>query len=290
MGKDFFFKGDEDIIFQSPDHFVSSNGLYVYRAGETFPSKEYHIKRVENTGVVWGGVYVLEYILDGAEHIKADGRSLLATSGDLVFMNAKRDVEYYSEEEQPVHKLWINFSGPFARALTEAFHMTKSVYISDCNGESSLRIIHDMLKEMNGEGDRNSCLDAIALEICRLLLALNNKNTSEELRIHREKTAAKIKNYIDSFDSSSITLDDVAARFGYDKAYIIHSFKKEYDISPYKYIIRRRINIAKNLLGTTGMSVGAVSSALGFTGVRHFSTTFKKYTGLTPSEFKKKYQ
>lgn len=58
-------------------------------------------------------------------------------------------------------------------------------------------------------------------------------------------------------------------------------------MSPIHYLIECRIIKAKELLGSPGCSVKQVAECVGYTDSLYFSKAFKKYTGVSPSEYRK---
>ena len=70
------------------------------------------------------------------------------------------------------------------------------------------------------------------------------------------------------------------------KSHAIRVFKEEYKITPYQYILRKKIGIAKIMLKNTNMSVSAIADYLGFCDNHYFSSFFKQQTGLTPKEYR----
>lgn len=58
-------------------------------------------------------------------------------------------------------------------------------------------------------------------------------------------------------------------------------------MSPYRYFNKRRITRAKELLLDPGRSLTDIGLSLGFSSHSHFTDTFRKITGLTPSQFRK---
>jgi len=63
--------------------------------------------------------------------------------------------------------------------------------------------------------------------------------------------------------------------------------KKETGISPKEYISQRILATAKELLMAQSLSITQISEKLGFQYPQHFTRFFKKYTGVTPIEFRK---
>lgn len=65
------------------------------------------------------------------------------------------------------------------------------------------------------------------------------------------------------------------------------AFRASLGMSPYRYFNKRRITRAKELLLDPGRSLTDIGLSLGFSSHSHFTDTFRKITGLTPSQFRK---
>ncbi len=65
-------------------------------------------------------------------------------------------------------------------------------------------------------------------------------------------------------------------------------FRKEYQITPNRYLILLKIDFAKKLLQTEYLQLSEISSLCGFSDLYYFSKVFKQETGMTPGEFKSK--
>jgi len=99
-----------------------------------------------------------------------------------------------------------------------------------------------------------------------------------------EKAIGYIKdNYMDK-----ISLDDVAGYIGISKYYLSFLFKKDKDINFSTYINKLRIEKAKELLKQPQMTINQVYNEVGFNDQQYFSKTFKKYVGMTVTEFRTK--
>ena len=57
--------------------------------------------------------------------------------------------------------------------------------------------------------------------------------------------------------------------------------------TPADYLAKRRIFHAKRLLGDSKLSIIQVALQVGFSSSQHFSTSFRKTEGMTPSEYRK---
>ena len=84
-----------------------------------------------------------------------------------------------------------------------------------------------------------------------------------------------------------ITVEDVAAHTGFSRSYFSTYFKKELGFSVNAFIMRCKMEEAKQLLKYTDKSVGVISSYLCFSSQSHFQTTFRKQYGVTPLQYRK---
>lgn len=96
-----------------------------------------------------------------------------------------------------------------------------------------------------------------------------------------------VTDHISSECRSDIRLDDLAEVSGLSKYYLVNRFKCRFGITPHAYFLNVRINRARELLKTE-MSIVDISLSLGFYDQSHFTNTFLRYTGTTPSEYRKK--
>jgi AraC-like DNA-binding protein len=82
-------------------------------------------------------------------------------------------------------------------------------------------------------------------------------------------------------------VEEMAAMVGMSATLFNERVKSYSGFTPINYLINIRISEAIKLLKRPDISVTDVALDTGFYSSQHFSTTFKKLTGLTPSEFRK---
>jgi AraC family transcriptional regulator len=66
------------------------------------------------------------------------------------------------------------------------------------------------------------------------------------------------------------------------------AFKQSFGQPPHQYQLSRRIDRAKDLLGRNDMSVTEIAVALGFSDTSAFSTTFRRFAGGTPRDYRRR--
>jgi AraC family transcriptional regulator len=92
--------------------------------------------------------------------------------------------------------------------------------------------------------------------------------------------------YIQAHLTEDISLDDIAAQVGMSRYYFCQLFKRSTGMSPYQYVIKCRIDRAKELLlFRQDCSIADVAFQVGFASQSQFTKHFKKWVGTTPKKF-----
>lgn len=93
--------------------------------------------------------------------------------------------------------------------------------------------------------------------------------------------------YIYNHLNEKLSLDEIAEHIGMNKTYLCELYKKETGITMFQYATNLKIQAAKNMLMYTDFKPADISTNLAFASHSHFIATFKKYTGMTPNEWRK---
>lgn len=116
------------------------------------------------------------------------------------------------------------------------------------------------------------------------IFMLHNRNNFEQDREMIEASQI-LKKYV----SSRIGIEEICEELGLGYESFRKTFKKQMGISPSKYIIKERINLAKTILLNEECSIKEVAIRLGYNDSFVFSKQFKDITGISPKQFKKIY-
>ena len=94
-------------------------------------------------------------------------------------------------------------------------------------------------------------------------------------------------NYINGNLSENLTLGDIAAYAGFSRNYFSTLFTDLNGLSPWDYITIRRIELSKNLLRSSSLSVTEIADRCGYRNLSNFNRQFKRSVGCSPTEFRK---
>ncbi|MFS0924611.1 helix-turn-helix domain-containing protein [Enterococcus casseliflavus] len=123
------------------------------------------------------------------------------------------------------------------------------------------------------------------------LIGVLEKYYRKKIILDRKKSAIKkieeLKFYIDNNFDKDITLSEIANNLFLSEQYLSRLFSKEMGISISEYTIQKRLEKVRNELLNTEKSVIDIAFGAGFSNINSFNRIFKKYQGLTPSEYRK---
>jgi AraC-like DNA-binding protein len=142
---------------------------------------------------------------------------------------------------------------------------------------------HELFNQQIGYTTRiNQLIDELFILIARKLTLQNNT--------HRDfpQTFMNLEQALRQNLSHNWTVEEMAAMVGLGTTAFTEKVKNYSGFSPLNYLITIRISEAIKLLKRNDLSVTDIALDTGFYSSQHFSTTFKKLTGYTPSDFRKK--
>lgn len=108
-------------------------------------------------------------------------------------------------------------------------------------------------------------------------------------RNHKDEEIKKIQDYIENNYQEKITIDQLAEKVSLGKRSFERRFKKATNNTVVEYIQRVKIEAAKRSMETSRKNISEVMYDVGYTDTKAFRDVFKKITGLTPIEYRNKY-
>ncbi len=222
----------------------------------------------------------LEYIISGKGTLKINGREYEVAGDDIFFLSMGSNHEYYSDKNNPWEKIYVSFSGYIAEELVKSY-LPKNRYVFESTGskEAFAKIFESAMDEGLSFEEKN---DLIIVELIKILLSIKNSSDSRELSL-----AEIIKNTLNKNIQKPYTIKQLSIDLNYTQNYLIDIFQAEYNETPYKYLCKKRIELAEEYLETTQFSIAEIADLLCYADSQYFSTCFKKAVGVTPSKYRK---
>jgi AraC family transcriptional regulator len=92
--------------------------------------------------------------------------------------------------------------------------------------------------------------------------------------------------YVETRLAEPVGLGDLASAAGLTRMHFAAQFRAATGLRPHEYLLRRRIERAQEMLVGTGMSLVDIALSVGFQTQSHFTTVFKRFTGLPPQSWR----
>jgi len=106
---------------------------------------------------------------------------------------------------------------------------------------------------------------------------------------HNDDEILKSQAYIEQNYSADISMDKVSALTSTGKRNFIRRFKAATNNTPTEYLQRVRVEAAKKALEDKDWQINEIMNVAGYEDVKTFRTIFKRMTGLSPRDYRKKY-
>ncbi len=108
-------------------------------------------------------------------------------------------------------------------------------------------------------------------------------------RAHEDDIIRQVQEYMESHYTNKVTVDELAERFAIGRRSFERRFKKATNNTVVEYMQRVKMEAAKRSFESSRKNISEVMFDVGYTDTKAFRTVFKKVTGLTPVEYRNKY-
>jgi len=218
--------------------------------------------------------YHLLYAADG--EMDVGGAHL--QSGDCCLFAPDEPQKYIYRARENCLYYWIHFTGARLEEILGSIALGPGVHTlggRKKEADGLLRQISDVLIQ----GDTQNMPYALTL-----LLALLQLIALPPVRTY--PLARAVRTLEDG--GSDISIERLAQLHGMSTAHFIRSFRAAYGITPAAFRLQARMNQAKYLLSDTDMPVADTARQCGFADPLYFSRVFRRHTGISPSQYRKR--
>lgn len=229
------------------------------------------------------------YCVSGRGQFNIEGKLFDVAPDDLIIVNPRVQHTELSYQTYPLEYIVLGIDG--AEFLFNEKDLGYTMLSCGMMREELLFLMRMLLREIDSRAD--GC-EMVCQDILEVLLVKIVREAAVSMRIvqppSKSKECAAAKRYIDENFSENITLDKLAEITHVNKYYLSHTFQREYNTSPINYLLNRRITESKALLTSTDFSLTQISEQMGFSSPAYFSQSFRRFTGQSPLEYRRKNQ
>ncbi|MFF2015480.1 AraC family transcriptional regulator [Paenibacillus sp. NPDC058177] len=227
------------------------------------------------------------YIDKGEGKVVLNGMTYYPKPGQLMIMPAGTTQTTDTSRENPYTRYYCHFDARIGE--WPLFHAAGKLYISDAPDRDAVRKI---FAEMIANFHRNDFFSKMRTQASLMnLLALCLESggyqdfMKEFIMTGDQGKLASVLNFIDERLNWPLEVEDLAEIVHLHPNYFIPYFKKFVGVPPMQYVQLKRMEYAKRLLSYSDSSISSVAEQVGME-LAHFSKTFKKNTGVSPSAYR----
>lgn len=236
------------------------------------------------------------YFIQGSGNLVVEDESLCIQAGDVIITDSTElfhcsiDPGVYHERIS-IHmypQFWREFPcdmGPLFRIFTDRNKGNGNLIPAETVKSSGLGTAIKELFNLIQQDSPNKNMLSLS-KLIQLLILLDGLSTAVDTPPHKETLLHQVLRYLNEHCAEDISINQVAAEFHITPSYLAHWFKRCTGLSPWNYVILRRLQRA-NVLMTKGYSAEDACYRVGFDNYANFFRLYKKHTGISPSEFKK---
>lgn len=224
------------------------------------------------------------YCTKGSGTLILDGKSYIIKPSMGFFLPAGYPHEYYPNEEiWDTH--WVIPGGESSERIMNHFGFGKArvFEISEIKTlEHHFRKMHEALRDDSIFGNYR-----VAGYLYDFLIELYRVTSSAATRKIISSAVLKAVDYINANYNSTITMEQLCNESGVSEQHLCRLFRSALGSRPMEYVAKRRIQTAKELLTDTEYSVDEIAERVGFCSGSYFCKLFKRYEGMTPTQFRR---
>lgn len=259
------------------DHLVVSD-LMGYTAEEDF----FYDRETFNDNL-------LLMVLQGTLYVEQYNEKYTLTPNQGILMKLTDHHKYYTDPVDTAHIIWFHFRGyPVTPILNTLFQYNHLPILFD-DGSSIIKdsIYHCFeLTKQSSEYFEYEISSHVYQTVLQITTPYLNQVDHSDLTENSWFTE-QVQQYVFDHIYERITLDQLSDALHMNKYHFSRKFRQAFSMSPMQFVISKKIQYSLKLLNEPEQSINNIAHSLGFADLGHFSRTFKKQLGITPSNYRK---
>lgn len=228
--------------------------------------------------------YSMEFVASGTGELIMEKETFPLSPGVIFTYGPGIPHTITNNGKSPLVKYFVNFNGLEAKELLSSRKILPVVMHTN-NPESILGTFEELTEYGIHQSpySKSICLHLLEVLILKYAESVVSRENRESPAY---STYSRCRQTINRYYLELDSLEELADRCHTDASYLCRLFGRFDHQSPYKYLMRLKMNHAADLLLNSGMQVKEVAVNMGYEDPYHFSRTFRNYMGLSPRDFR----
>ncbi|MFI2858437.1 AraC family transcriptional regulator [Paenibacillus sp. JSM ZJ436] len=211
--------------------------------------------------------------------------------GDAFLIHPGQLVSYVSDAEEPWRYRWVAFKGQEAEGLVKAAGMLPDTPVVFNPGSHRparyIRLIQECFSRKQDQA-HIAASGYFQLLWAELMTHTRRHVLPSAAETQIQRTVKQMITVMTSQYAHPVSIEQMCASLGYNRAYLSRIFKKETGLPPVTYLLKLRMDRAKRLLRERpDLSVEQVSASVGLPDSLYFSRQFKRFCGMSPTAYRR---
>ena len=285
-----------DTMFDSFKHFLETPG-YNKIIGEDYLIVEFKCPIKEELFTAWSECHSIVYVLSGQKKWITPANEYLVKENQSIFVRkgAFKNQQYF---EEGFCVLMFFMRDDFIKKSVEEDIVRETPFLKTIDhpdfiyridvSESLKTLYHSFFSYL--KQDKKPSQKIVELKFREMVLNIcsepNNSNIKNALYTISKTIDNTIEQIMEEQFIYNLKIDEFARLCGRGVSTFKRDFKKLYQTTPGKWLLRKRLELAKNLMLTTNFTVQQICYDCGFESDSHFIRSFKQQFGLTPKQWR----
>jgi len=231
------------------------------------------------------------FVQNGQKHIyRGAGNTILKPGYGMLVPEGNSLITEHSDNAERYHSVIVFFPGRIGRQFIESRHYRQTVQLPEApylhfqtNPYIQEYICH--VRALIARGQKLSPEMAV-LKVQELLTAMYDMAPEILTAVFRPEGNLTLKNLVENNLLNPVTLDELAFLSNRSLSSFKRDFQKEYGLPPQRYILERRLEMARADL-SLGKSASQIYLDYGYSHLSSFTAAFKRKFGFSPSRYQK---
>ena len=242
--------------------------------------------------------HTLVYLCSGELEVEQEGRRTVLHEGECAFM--RRDhrmiLQRRVRQAKPYRSVVLKFSRNFLREFYQrldrrslpayAQRNRDSLYLLPADRPDIRNLFRSVLPFFEAEVKPSEELLRLKMAEGVYVLLNTDKSLYASLFDFTDPWKIDLMDFMEQNFMDDLSLEEMASYTGRSLSTFKRDFRKYSELTPQRWIIRRRLEAACELLRTSQLKVSEVCGKVGFKNLSHFSKIYKERYGMAPTEMR----
>lgn len=233
--------------------------------------------------------YVIHYIQDGKGTFSAANQpAVTLKKGDVFLLPKGVPCFYQADGSDPWKYFWIGLSGTKIKSMLAGSDLLTHRYLRQVQHSrffDQLSQLYAALKRPESLAN-DILVEALTYQMFYQLVTEYPNKMPHESKRSQDQVHQAIRYLQEHYHQQDCNVAVLSRQLGLSRSYLYTIFKKRLNLSPQRYLMRLRMEEARQLLQETSEPVNKIARRVGYRDEFTFSKAFKRFAGTNPTSYR----